>query len=342
MSHGPRIARAIERFAVGSGGPHVIHGFGVWSYAGTLAARRLRRAGARVRLLASSYTTYAEEAASVARGVGTAHGARTRLRFRAQHGWILLALGRYEREAYEGADEVLVNYESVRRLLRARYRVEGRCRIVPYTSASAFRPLAEVLAVPADVAALEPRGAPLLVSVSRQEPRKGVDVFLHALAALRRDGVPFRAALVAGGPLLDRHRRLAVDLGLAGSVTLPGVVPDVEPYLAAADVYVLPSHGEQSGSLALIEALRRGRPTVASGCDGILEDLVAERDALLVEPGHVPSLTEALRRLLADAGLRSTLAARARAVFDARFSPDVMAAALRGVYEEEGAAIRAT
>jgi glycosyltransferase involved in cell wall biosynthesis len=99
---------------------------------------------------------------------------------------------------------------------------------------------------------------------------------------------------------------------------------------------VLPSRHEQSGSLALIEALQAGLPVVSSGCDGIPEDVTDGEDALLVEPGDARALAAALLRVLTDAELRKTLGRRARQTFERRFSADRVVAALRELSAELG------
>jgi glycosyltransferase involved in cell wall biosynthesis len=394
-AHAPWLARAIVRFALGPAAagpaapappfapspvpplvpspvaPLLIHGFGVWGCAGARAADRLGRLGREAILVVSSYTTYGEEWSAKLRGAA-AYGPLERLRLRAARAWIRLVVERWEHESYVRARWVLLNYDSVRRLVTARHGAAVRCRRLPYSCEAAFAgtgpaPLGELPAAPtcrpvaagraapptgaapraAAVAAAAPPAAigalaeplaPLVVAVSRHDPRKGVDVLLHALARLRAAGSPCRACLVGGGPLLGEHRRLAAALGLAGTVALTGEVPDPAPYLACADIYVLPSRAEQSGSLALIEALRAGRAVVASGVDGILEDVADGHDALLVPPGDPAALAGALGRALADPELRRRLAAAARRTFAARFSAAMVAGALRDLYTSLGAA----
>jgi glycogen(starch) synthase len=109
-------------------------------------------------------------------------------------------------------------------------------------------------------------------------------------------------------------------------------VESTTPYLACADLFALPSREEQSGSLAVIEALQDGLPVVASGVDGLLEDLTDGEDALLVPPGNAAALAAALERLLGDPGLRRRLGGCGRATFEARFSPEAVAGALRDLY----------
>ncbi|MGH9938916.1 MAG: glycosyltransferase family 4 protein, partial [Blastocatellia bacterium] len=189
---------------------------------------------------------------------------------------------------------------------------------------------------PAGLEALKPAGAPLLVAVSRQDPRKGVDVLLRALAELQSRGVAFRACIVGGGLLLEAHQRLAGRLGLGASVMLTGRVPDSYNYLQQADAFVLPSLQEGSGSVSLLEALQAGVAVVASNIDGISEDVTDGESALLVEPGDAAALSHALERVLTDAELRGRLQRRARESFVEKFSAETFTKALCDLYAELG------
>jgi glycosyltransferase involved in cell wall biosynthesis len=206
-----------------------------------------------------------------------------------------------------------------------------------YCSEAAFRPEDASRATPPDaIAALEPRDAPLIVSVSRHDPRKGLDVLLHALAQLHRSAMRFRACLVGGGPLLDIHRRLADRLGLADCTAIVGRVPDAYVYLQQADVFALPSLEEGSGSVSLLEAMQAAAAPVISRIDGLPEDVVDGESAVLVEPGDPGALTAALTRVLADAALRRRLAQGAHARYRERFSAAAFATDLRSIYTSVG------
>ena len=73
----------------------------------------------------------------------------------------------------------------------------------------------------------------------------------------------------------------------------------------------MPSRREGFG-VACAEAMAHGRPVVASAVGGLLDLVVDEETGLLVPPGDVGALREALRRLLADEELRARLGANAR------------------------------
>jgi glycosyltransferase involved in cell wall biosynthesis len=154
---------------------------------------------------------------------------------------------------------------------------------------------------------------------------------------------PAELATTDVGPLAPDGVTLALDVAPGTALTLAGErqtsVPLHAPHLArAADVFVLPSLGEGSGSLALVEALRAGRPVVASACDGIPEDVTDGESALLVKPRRVDELAAALARLLTDGAPRRHLARGARAALAARFSPEDFVEALRATYAGLGVA----
>lgn len=334
-AHAPFLAAGIEAFLAGARGPRVVHAFGVWGCAAVLAERKLARSGVEAVPIVSSYTTYEAESRSKARGAALGYGPATRAYYALENVFIRGVSDRAEGRGYRGARAVLVNYESVRRLVAARWGRGVAVRVVPYAAEGAFvSPGVPGGPRPPD---LPPGAAPLLVAVSRHDPRKGVDVLLHALAHLKERGVPFRACLAGEGRLLESNRRLAARLGLGPEISLPGLVPDVFPYLANAEVFVLPSREEQSGSLSLLEALQAGLPVVASACDGIPEDVTDGKDALLVPPGDALALAAALERLIGDASLRARLSRAARATFEARFSADHVTDALAKVWSEFGA-----
>jgi glycosyltransferase involved in cell wall biosynthesis len=331
------LARAVVRLLRDKRGPHLIHGFAFWSRAAGAASRELARSGMAAVPVASAYGTRRYEIGAMQPALTEHYTLPQRLFYRGWFRWIKLVDDRLEGQGYAGARAVVLNYESVRRILTDSYGPGLEIRRLPYASAGCFEPERPAAAdVPAPLTGLEPRDAPLVLAASRQDPRKGLDVLLLALSRLAAAGVPFRACLVGPGRLLEAHRRLAAELGLERRVALPGYVEDVEPYFAAADVFVLPSLGEASGSVSVVEALRTGTPVVSTTCDGMPEDLDDGRDALLVEPGDAEGLERALRVLLEDSARREELGASARRVYERRFSPEGFVKALGDLYAELG------
>ena len=144
-------------------------------------------------------------------------------------------------------------------------------------------------------------GRPLVLAVGRLHPQKGYDVLLDALPLLG-DAV---VAVAGDGPLEAELR------ARAPQVRWLGRREDVGDLYAAADVVVLPSTWE-ARSLTAQEALRAGRPLVATDVGG-LRGLLGD-GAVLVAPGDPRALGEAVRRLLDDPAAAAALAARGREV----------------------------
>jgi glycosyltransferase involved in cell wall biosynthesis len=333
----PFVTSAIVRFLSARQGPHLIHGFSTWGYSGVIAARRLRRRGFETTVITSHYTTIRHEVQAKLQGVYDSYGPISRLKYQAEVFWLEWAVRSRERVSYIEPRMVLVNYEAVSRQFLKEFGRGAELRRVPYASEAAFAHRDTTAGTaPAALAALRPADAPLIMSVSRHDPRKGIPVLLRALAQLRDRGVRFRACLVSGGEYFEENRRLSEQLQLGDQVVLTGRVPDPFQYLLHADVFVLPSIQEGSGSVAMLEALQAGAAIVASDLDGIPEDVTNGESALLVEPGNAEALSHALERVVLDTSLRARLRSRARATFEARFSADALSNALHDVYAELG------
>jgi Glycosyl transferases group 1 len=140
-------------------------------------------------------------------------------------------------------------------------------------------------------------------------------------------------ALGGKGPEREELEEMATRLGIADRVRFLGRREDVPELLAACDVFALPSLYEGS-SLAVLEAMAAGRPVVSSAIGGTDELIEDGRSGLLVAPGDAEALAAALRRLLADSGLRERLAGRARERVERDLTRQAMAERVAAVYAE--------
>ena len=160
----------------------------------------------------------------------------------------------------------------------------------------------------------------LLVTAGRQDEMKGHRFLIEAVAALaaRRPGLH----LVIAGRAGDCSTALAAmcaAMDVRQCVHLLGHRDDVPDILAAADAFVFPSIHEGLPG-AVIEAMALALPIVASDIAPIRELVEHGKSALLVEPRSTAPLTAAIERLLAETETARALGARARAVFEERFS----------------------
>lgn len=208
--------------------------------------------------------------------------------------------------------------------------VLASARLVLATSRWTARRLVERFGLPVDrIVVAEPGvdGAPWsagsadggnLLCVGAMTPTKGQDLLVSALVSLTR--LPWRCVL-AGSTDVEpgfaaEVRRQVTDGALSGRVELAGPLhpDDLAAQYARADLLVLPSRSETYG-MAVIEALARGVPVLASDVGGVPDTLgrtpTGDVPGLLVAPDPV-SLGTALRSWLTDPGLRRRLRSAAR------------------------------
>ncbi len=332
----PAVVRTVGRVMGVTPWPVLIHSFGAWSISAAAAAVRLRRRGADVIPVATVFTAIEHETHAKLDSMVVRESPLWRTYHRGELAWARRVTTPLEARALRDMRAVIVNYDNVAEQITAYYGSRLPVRRLTYTPATAFEATAQTRALPEPLRGFGDPSAPLIVSVSRHDGRKGLDTLIGALTLLRDEGTPFRACLVGPGVLLNAHRKLVRRIGLEDQVLVPGRVPDAMAYLRAADVYVLPSRQEGSGSVSLLEALQAGIASVVTNVDGLPEDVSDGDDALLVPPGDRRALARAIRRVLDDGALRQRLGTNARATFERRFAPRVFADELRALYTELG------
>jgi glycosyltransferase involved in cell wall biosynthesis len=150
---------------------------------------------------------------------------------------------------------------------------------------------------------------PVVLAVGRLAPQKGFGTLLAA-AARWQGSDPCPVLVLAGQGPLDQALRAQADAsGIA--MRFLGQRDDVPALLASAAVVAVPSVWEGQ-PLVVQEALRAGRPLVASRTGGI-PDLTGEDAAVLVPPGDTDALASAVLTVLGDPALAGRLGAAAAA-----------------------------
>jgi glycosyltransferase involved in cell wall biosynthesis len=156
----------------------------------------------------------------------------------------------------------------------------------------------------------------VIVQVGRLESSKGNREALEAMATLNDvDGWKY---WIVGGAQRASDERYMRDLkeiaqrrGISGRVRFAGERQDVPGILQAADIYCQPNVLPEAFGISLVEAEAAGLPIVTSALGGARE-IVDESCGVLIAPRDIQALAAALRRLLADAGLRARLGRAAR------------------------------
>ncbi len=150
-----------------------------------------------------------------------------------------------------------------------------------------------------------PDGGLRVVYIGRLSSRKGVDVAIDAVLRLNRQGqaavLDIVGAVFPGNEEYEEklHRQVA-DAGASDLVRFHGFQPSVWPFLAAADVAVVPSRLDEPFGNTAVEALLAARPVVASDTSGLREAAGGYRSVQFVEPGSAQELCNALAAVAAD------------------------------------------
>ncbi len=180
-----------------------------------------------------------------------------------------------------------------------------------------------------------PAAGPLVVSVSRLVPRKGMDVLIEAAGRLAPSYPDLMVAIAGDGRELAHLRGLGE--ASPATVRVLGRVSDEDRagLLGAADVFVMACRSrwlglEQEGfGIVFLEAAAAGVPQIAGDSGGASEAVLDGVTGLVVgDPADPGAVAEALRSLLADPARRRRMGRAARTRVQESFDNDVLASRL--------------
>jgi glycosyltransferase involved in cell wall biosynthesis len=170
---------------------------------------------------------------------------------------------------------------------------------------------------------------------------KGHDYLIEALARLG-SACALQLRLAGVGPEGERLRSLARSLGVERRVSFLGLVHDMPAFWQDCDVAVVPSaEFVEACPMTPLEAMAAGRPVIATRNGGLPELVLDGETGLLVAPGDVDALADALRAYARSPALRTAHGANGRARVSARFHVDGCARAYLDLFAELAPAVRA-
>jgi glycosyltransferase involved in cell wall biosynthesis len=232
--------------------------------------------------------------------------------------------GRLTRAVFERADALVGLSEGVRTALLEWGDLQD-VRIIP--SAATGLPVE-----PARVAEIRARFEDrflVVCAAALVHSQKAQGVLIETARRLEREVGDLVVLLLGRGSDEALFREQARGLG---NVVFGGFVENLGDYLAAADLFVLPSFSEGLGSV-ILDAFEAGLPVLSTRIPGVVDIVRDGENGLLVPAGDPDALAQAMRRLRADAGLRERLAAAGRALAP-RYSAGAMADRYLALYRE--------
>ncbi|MAJ61633.1 MAG: hypothetical protein CBC48_17825 [bacterium TMED88] len=176
----------------------------------------------------------------------------------------------------------------------------------------------------------------LVLAVGNARPRKGHMLLLEALAELRDRGIgqSLHIAVAGDGPERPRMAEYAEKKDLSDRVHLLGLRRDVGDLQAAADISAMPSFWEGL-PLAVLEGMFAGNPVIASNVGGIGEAVRNSSEGILVAPGQIAPIADALAQLLNHPEERMLMGRAALQRAQKLFSVQAMADHYERLYRRE-------
>ncbi|MBD2508890.1 glycosyltransferase family 4 protein [Nostoc muscorum FACHB-395] len=152
-----------------------------------------------------------------------------------------------------------------------------------------------------------------LLFLGRIGQRKGAFDLIKAFSFLPTEYKNRSSLIMAGDGDIEEARNLITTLNLQNYIQLPGWIGSNERdiLLSKADVFVLPSYNEGL-PLAMLEAMAWELPVIVTPVGGIPEIVTQSENGLIVNPGSVEQLSDAIRSLIENEDLRLSLGSKAR------------------------------
>lgn len=189
---------------------------------------------------------------------------------------------------------------------------------------------------------------PMILSVARLVPKKGVHVLVRALARMRDRSVAFRAVVAGDGAELQNLKTLALGCGVAGCIEWTGAIDHskVAGLIRESTVFALPcviaKDGDRDGiPVALMEAMAAGVPCVSTDFPAIRELIEDGVSGRLVPPEDPVALAQAISDFINDPSLRASIGAAGKQRVESEFSTGLNANRLSQVFDgdSEGAGL---
>lgn len=159
----------------------------------------------------------------------------------------------------------------------------------------------------------------IITTLGRFVYKKGFDRLISIVPELLNENVSMRVAIGGSGPIEEELKEQATRTGVQDVVSFSGQIPwqDVPEFLAASDIFVLPSQRDPGGNLdglptVLLEAMSCALPCVASNIGGVNLVINHHSNGFLVDPEDLKGLKNSLQQLIADQSLRDRLGKEAR------------------------------
>ena len=155
--------------------------------------------------------------------------------------------------------------------------------------------------------------------LARLSPMKGLHNLVGAWRLVLRRFPDARLFIAGEGQLASQVQSDLDRLDLNESVRLLGFVENPTAFMAALDLFVMPSIRDEGCNQSVLEAMAAGLPIVVTNCGGLPELIESGRSGRVAPKNHADTLADTIVDMLAHPQLRQQMAARARATVESDY-----------------------
>lgn len=296
----------------------ILWGMGPWALPGVFLKFTLPK-NVKMTMMSSYFTSTRHEMKGALDSVRIKdYGLLPKIRYFLVYAIVARVFNLFEKLTLDACDGVVIHYNSSKRIIQKYFNV-------PDKKIYNFPWYNEIFKRVGKPAALRSQYRhPLIVSICRQDPRKGLNFLIRAIEILSKKFQNIQCLIVGAGSFLKPNIELANKLGLDKYIEFPGFVADIKPILQESDITVIVPLAQGSSALTVLEAMSYGKAIIGSDCDGIPEDITNNVSGLIVKKGNEYELADALRKLIENSTLRNKLGRNAYKTYKNRFGFEKM------------------
>lgn len=167
----------------------------------------------------------------------------------------------------------------------------------------------------------------------RLSQEKGIQYLIQTAQIMNEWDIPIKVLIIGKGPLEDELKNVVKDSGIEDKISFTGFQRDIENWMPAMDLFVLPSLTEGT-PMALLEAMAFGIPVVASAVGGVPGVIESGENGILVRPGKPQEIANAVVKIYRDKGFRCKISKKAIETINNKFSIKNWVKEIEAVYSE--------
>jgi glycosyltransferase involved in cell wall biosynthesis len=295
----------------------IVWGIGPWSLAGINVKRKFKN---KIHFISSYFTTFPHEMTGSYKAINISdYGLVLKIKYFFVLNIIARLLNLFEKQIINTSDIIVYHYNSSKKIFNKEFSLSlKKMRKLSYY-VEIFERQSSKVGTKGNFNKIFKKNKTFII-ICRQDPRKGINLLLHAFKLVREKMNNVKLIVIGSGSLLKANKKIAQKLGIEKDVIFTGFVANFKPLLKKADVFVFPTLEEGAGSLSILEAMKEGKAIITTKCDGIPEDIENNKSGILIPKMDVKTLANKMLELANNPKMIKSLGKGAKKRYAEKFS----------------------